>query len=137
MSRRMDRVNVLVRQEISKIMLTDLKDPRLSEVVSVTRVDTAPDLRTAKVYISVFGDAEAKSRNMEALTAAGGYIHRSLKRSLSSLKFIPFLSFQLDESIELGAEMLEIIDREIAALPPLSDADDLADSDETSPSDDE
>ena len=122
-SRRMERVNVLVRQEISHIMLTDLNDPRLSGVVSVTRVDTAPDLRNAKVYISVYGDAEAKRRNMEALTSAGGFIHRVLKRNLSSLKYIPFLSFELDESIEKGAEMIDMIDNIVSDLPPEEDPD--------------
>ncbi len=126
MSRRMDRVNVLVRQEISQIMLTDLKDPRLSEVVSVTHVDTAPDLRTARVYISVLGDAEAKSRNIEALTSAGGYIHRSLRRSLPSLKYIPLLSFQIDESIEKGAEMIDMIGRMVTDRPPEDESDDVS-----------
>ena len=128
MSRRMERVNVLVRQEISQIMFADLNDPRLSGVVSVTRVDTAPDLRSAKVYISVLGDAEAKRRNMEALTSAGGFIHRVLKRNLSSLKHIPFLSFQLDESIEKGAEMIEMIDRIVLNLPPETDSDEGTDT---------
>lgn len=128
MSRRMERVNVLVRQEISQIMFADLNDPRLSGVVSVTRVDTAPDLRSAKVYISVLGDAEAKRRNMEALTSAGGFIHRVLKRNLSSLKHIPFLSFQLDESIEKGAEMIEMIDRLVPNLPPETDSDEGTDT---------
>ena len=122
MSRRMERVNSLVRQEISQIMLFDLKDPRLSGVVSVIRVDTAPDLRSAKVYISVLGDAEAKRRNMEALTSAGGYIHRTLKRNLSSLKYMPVLSFYLDESIERGAEMIKLIDRVVPKTRPKDDS---------------
>ena len=126
MSRRMDRVNVLVRQEISQIMLTDLKDPRLSEVVSVTLVDTAPDLRTARVYISVLGDAADKVRNIEALTAAGGYIHRALRRSLPSLKYIPFLSCQIDDSIEKGAEMIHMIDRIVVDLPSEEESDDAS-----------
>ncbi|MDA0769453.1 MAG: ribosome-binding factor A [SAR202 cluster bacterium Casp-Chloro-G4] len=123
MSRRMERVNVLVRQEISQIMFADLNDPRLSGVVSVTRVDTAPDLRSAKVYISVYGDAEAKKRNMAALTSAGGFIHRVLKRNLSSLKYIPVLSFELDESIEKGAEMIKMINKIVPDLPPENDPD--------------
>ena len=122
MSRRMERVNSLVRQEISQIMLFDLKDPRLSGVVSVIRVDTAPDLRSAKVYISVLGDAEAKRRNMEALTSAGGFIHRTLKRNLSSLKYMPVLSFYLDESIERGAEMIKLIDRVVPKTRPKDDS---------------
>lgn len=123
MNRRMERVNVLVRQEISQIMFADMKDPRLSVVVSVTRVDTAPDLRSAKVYISVLGDAEDKKRNMEALNSAGGFIHRTLKRNLRSLKYVPVLSFQLDESIEKGAEMIEMIDKLVSDLPPDDDSD--------------
>lgn len=123
MNRRMERVNVLVRQEISQIMFADMKDPRLSVVVSVTRVDTAPDLRSAKVYISVLGDAEDKKRNMEALNSAGGFIHRTLKRNLRSLKYVPVLSFQLDESIEKGAEMIEMIDKLVPDLPPDDDSD--------------
>ena len=106
----MDRVNTLVRQEISRILAVELNDPRLSSLISITEVRTSRDLRSAKVYFSVFGDADTKQNALDALESAGGFIHRALKRNLS-LKFAPFLSFQLDESIEQGSEMLELISR--------------------------
>ena len=110
MNRRMDRVNMLVRQEISRILATEMNDPRLSSLISITEVRTTRDLRSAKVYFSVLGDERQKQSALAALESAGGYIHRTMKRSLS-LKFAPFLSFQLDESIEQGAGMLDLISR--------------------------
>lgn len=110
MNRRMDRVNVLVRQEISRILSVEINDPRLSSLISITEVQTSRDLRSAKVYFSVFGDANAKQSALEALESAGGFIHRTMKRNLS-LKFAPFLTFQLDESIEQGTEMNDLITR--------------------------
>ena len=110
MNRRMDRVNMLVRQEISRILAVEMNDPRLSSLISITEVRTSRDLRSAKVYFSVFGDEDAKRDAQTALESAGGYIHRTMKRNLS-LKFAPFLSFQIDESIEQGADMLDLISR--------------------------
>ena len=106
----MDRVNTLVRQEISRILAVEMNDPRLSSLISITEVRTSRDLRSAKVYFSVLGDEDAKRDALSALENAGGYIHRTMKRNLS-LKFAPFLSFQLDESIEQGAGMLDLISR--------------------------
>lgn len=110
MNRRIDRVNMLVRQEISRILSSDINDPRLSSLISITEVRTSRDLRNAKVYFSVFGDAQTKQSVHEALESAGGFIHRTMKRNLK-LKYAPFLSFQLDESIEQGTEMLGLISR--------------------------
>lgn len=110
MNRRMDRVNMLVRQEISRILALELNDPRLSSLISITEVRTTRDLRSAKVYFSVLGDEDAKRNAQTALESAGGFIHREMKRNLN-LKFAPFLSFQLDESIEQGTEMLDLISR--------------------------
>ena len=110
MNRRMDRVNMLVRQDISRILAVEMNDPRLSSLISITEVRTSRDLRSAKVYFSVFGDQDAKQDAQAALESAGGYIHRTMKRNLK-LKFAPFLSFQLDESIEQGADMLDLIGR--------------------------
>ena len=110
MNRRMDRVNMLVRQEISRILATEINDPRLSSLISITEVQTSRDLRSAKVYFSVLGDEGTKRSVLTALESAGGFIHRTMKRNLS-LKFAPFLTFQLDESIEQGTEMLDLIGR--------------------------
>ena len=110
MNRRMDRVNMLVRQEISRILAVEMNDPRLSALISITEVRTSRDLRSAKVYFSVLGDEDAKQDARTALESAGGFIHRTMKRNLK-LKFAPFLSFQLDESIEQGTGMLDLISR--------------------------
>ena len=90
---RMRRVNTLVREEISRIVATELNDPRLRALISVTEAQTSSDLRRAKVFVSVLGDADAKRDAMDALNAAGGYIHREMKRNLK-LKYVPFLSFR-------------------------------------------
>ena len=110
MNRRMDRVNMLVRQEISRILAVEMNDPRLSSLISITEVRTSRDLRSAKVYFSVLGDEDQKQNALAALESAGGFIHRTMKRNLK-LKFAPFLSFQLDESIEQGTDMLDLISR--------------------------
>ena len=110
MNRRMDRVNMLVRQEISRILAVEMNDPRLSSLISITEVRTSRDLRSARVYFSVLGDEQQKQNALAALESAGGFIHRTMKRNLK-LKFAPFLSFQLDESIEQGTDMLDLISR--------------------------
>ena len=121
MSRRMDHVNVLLRQEISRVLAVKLRDPRLSSIVSVTHVDASADLRHAKVYISVLGDQHEKHSTLKALKSAAGFIHRSLRQHLD-LKATPSLYFTLDDSIERGAELLQIIDE--AASSPEEDEED-------------
>ena len=118
MSRRISRVNDLLREEISRIIFQDLEDPRLPEVLSITRVDTSPDTRYAKVNVSIFGDDLAKSNAIIALTGASGFIHKKLRRQLR-MQNIPLLRFVLDESIEKGTDMLSLIEEAIADLPPL------------------
>ena len=110
MSRRIERVNMLVRQEISQIMAVEMNDPRLSTLISITEVRTSSDLRRAKVYFSVLGDENTKQNALAAMESAGGFIHRTMKRNLK-LKYAPVLSFELDESIEQGTEMLDLISR--------------------------
>ncbi len=110
MSRRIERVNMLVRQEISQIMAVEMNDPRLSTLISITEVRTSSDLRRAKVYFSVLGDENTKQNVLAVMESAGGFIHRTMKRNLK-LKFAPVLSFELDESIEQGTEMLDLISR--------------------------
>jgi len=108
MTRRMDRVNVLLRQEISLVLTSQLKDPRLSSFVSVTRVDSSSDMKHARVFVSVFGDDAAKKGTLTALKSAARFVHRAVRQQLA-IKNVPALSFHLDESIEQGAEMLERI----------------------------
>jgi len=109
MTRRLERVNALLRQEISRIVAAELRDPRLSKIVSVTRVDTSRDLSRSWVYVSVMGQQVHKDDTLKALKSASGFIHRALRDRLS-LRAIPTVGFRIDESIEQGAEMLRLID---------------------------
>ena len=74
MSRRIERVNSLIRQEISQLLQREVKDPRLARFVTVTQVSTSPDLRYAKVLVSVMGSEEEKKEVLETLTAACGFL---------------------------------------------------------------
>ena len=121
MSRRLDRVNGVLRQEISRVLATELRDPRIPVVVSITQVDASADLRHAKVYVSVLGDDAEKRGAIRALKSAAGFVHRNLRRSMS-LKSVPTLRFVLDESIETGNHVLGLIDEAIAEAGPPSEA---------------
>ena len=72
MNRRIRRINELLRQEMSRLIQVDLRDPRLRCVISITRVDTSPDLKVAKVYFSVLTSPEKKGEVLQGLTAASG-----------------------------------------------------------------
>ena len=108
MSRRLERVNQLIREEISILLQRQIKDPRLSGFITVTRVSTSSDLGHAKVFISVMGDEEEKREALEALTKASGFMRRALRQQLT-LRYIPELNFYYDDSIEQGAHVLELI----------------------------
>jgi len=107
-SRRICRVNDEIRKEISSLLMHEIRDPRLGGLLSVTEVDTSPDLRCAKVYVSVMGSEEEKKQVEKGLAAASGFIRRGLGERLT-LRYIPELSFLRDDSIERGSRLLEII----------------------------
>ena len=73
MNRRIRRINELLRQEMSRVIQLDLRDPRLRSVISITGVETSPDLKTAKVHFSVLASPEKKDEVLKGLTAAAGY----------------------------------------------------------------
>jgi ribosome-binding factor A len=109
MPRRIERVNNLIRQELSEIIRLQVKDPRLSCFVAITEVSTSLDLRCAKVFVSHIGSEEEKQETLSALTAASGFFRNKLSKHLR-LRRIPELSFHWDNSIERGAHLLELID---------------------------
>ena len=121
MARRLDRINVLLRQEISRVISSELRDPRLSLIVSVTRVDTSADMRHAKVFVSVLGSPSEKQSTLKGLKSAAGFIHRDMRHNLK-LRSVPSLYFQLDQSIELAAEFQERINE----AAPRSETDEKA-----------
>ncbi len=108
MSRRTERVNELLRKELSSLVANQINDPRLPALVSITRVDVSVDLHHANVYVSIMGSNEQKRSGMKTLKDAAGFLHHALKPRLA-LRYIPDLSFQLDESIEASDRMLRIM----------------------------
>jgi len=121
MSHRVERVGDQIRAGISRLLLRGVKDPRLG-FVTVTGVKVSRDLRSARVYVSVLGDEEERTRSMEALVASTGYLRRELGRTLG-LRFTPELHFHADLSIEQGSRIEEILG-DIASSGEPKDQDD-------------
>lgn len=130
-SQRMERVDKLLRSEISRILQRKLKDPRVG-MVTVTRVETAPDLRSARVHVSVYGDEDEWAECLAGLRSAAGFIRSELMAALH-LRPMPSLEFVPDESLRLGARTLDFMDRMREEQPdeePRSEGSDSSDSDE-------
>ncbi len=112
MAHRIERVNSLIRQEISELLQRQVKDPRLGNFIAVTEVSTSHDLKYAKVFVSRICSEGEKQETLRALTAASGFLRSEMGRRLR-LRRTPELSFQWDDSIEQGAHLLELIDKVI------------------------
>ena len=110
MTHRIERVNHLIRQEISELLQREVKDPRLGGLVSINEVVTSPDLKYAKVFVSCICSDEEKKEILSTLVAAAGFLRNELKKRLR-LRHVPELDFRWDDSIEKGAHLLELIDR--------------------------
>ena len=109
MAHRIERVNSLIRQEISQLLQRQVKDPRLGNFITVTEVSTSPDLKYAKVFVTRLGSEEEKRETLSVLASASGFFRRELARRLK-LRYTPELSFQWDDSIERGDHLLQLID---------------------------
>jgi ribosome-binding factor A len=107
---RMRRVNEAVREVLSTAIGQDLKDPRVG-FVTVTAVDTSPDLRSAHVYVSVFGDEHSRTATLTGLSSSRGYLQGRVASELR-LKHTPQLDFRYDESIERGIRISELLRQE-------------------------
>jgi len=127
MSERMRRVNESLRQVLSEALL-ELKDPRIG-FVTVTGVKTSPDLRSARVFVSVLGGERKRERSLAGLTAAHGVLQARVSRELH-LKWTPLLAFEYDHSVEQGVRMSQLID-ELAPAHDAHAADDAAADDDT------
>jgi len=110
MAHRIERVNSLIRQEISELLQRQVKDPRLSNLITVTEVSTSADLKHAKVFVSRIGSKEEKEETLNGLISAAGFFRRELAGRLK-LRYTPELSFQWDDSIERGDNLLQLIDK--------------------------
>jgi len=109
MAHRIERVNSLIRQEISQLLQRQVKDPRLGTFITVTEVSTSADLKHAKVFVSCIGSKEGKQETLSVLAAASGFFRSELAGRLK-LRYIPELSFHWDDSIERGDHLLRLID---------------------------
>ena len=116
------RVNTEVQKELSNILRSGIKDPRIAPWTSVVAVEVAPDLKTCKAYISVLGDKKAQEDTVAGLKSAEGYIRRELAHSLN-MRNTPEIRFILDQSIEYGVNMSKKIDDVTKGLDSKGDAD--------------
>ena len=105
-SNRIGRINEEIQRELASL-IPNVKDPRVTGMISVTAMETTPDLRYAKAYISVL-DKENGERVLKGLRSASGWLRRELGSALK-LRYTPELVFQLDDSIDKGAHILELL----------------------------
>lgn len=108
MSRRLQRLNVLLRQEISDLIRRELRDPRLAEIVTLTRVSTSPDLTSATAYVSIMGGDDEKKVTVDVLNHAAPFLRRQLTSRLT-IRRTPDICFALDQSMEEAAHVLDLM----------------------------
>ena len=107
--RRQEKVSRTIRNTVSEVIQKELSDPRIKGLISVTRVDTSADLRSARVYLSLLGIESAQQElSLRGIRHAGGYIQSRLAKCLS-MKSCPTLSFYLDESLKKSLEIAQLI----------------------------
>jgi ribosome-binding factor A len=104
----MRRVNETIREIVGDAIATELKDPRIG-FVTVTEVDTSPDLRSARVYVSVLGDEHERERSLAGLRSSHGVLQSKIATAMR-LKRTPTLTFLYDESAERGARISRLLD---------------------------
>ena len=105
-SNRIGRINEEIQRELASL-IPNVKDPRVTGMISVTAVDTTPDLKFAKIYISVL-DKTDSTQVMKGLKSASGWLRRELGRALQ-LRYTPELTFVRDDSIDKGAHILDML----------------------------
>lgn len=103
------RINGEVQKELSRLISTEIKDPRINPMTSVVAVEVAPDLKNAKVYISVLGDEESRDATYRGLKSAASFMRSQLAKTIN-LRNTPELHFIMDQSIEYGVNMSKLID---------------------------
>jgi ribosome-binding factor A len=106
---RSERVEGQLKKEISRILQEDLKDPRIG-FVTITRIDLTGDLRYAKVYYSILGDDEAKKASLKGIKSASGFIRKLIAERMN-MRYVPELSFRLDNSIEYSINLEKTFER--------------------------
>ena len=120
MSRRTERLNSLIRRDLSDLIRNEVKDPRVAVEMSVTMVDTSADVQHAKVYVSIYGTLREKEDAIAGLEDASGFIRRQLRGRLET-RNVPVLRFILDDTLHEGNEMLRLLDSLADQVPPEPD----------------
>jgi ribosome-binding factor A len=113
---RLEKMNQLIRQELSQMLQREVKDPRLSGYISINSVNTTPDLRYARVLVSCVCEEEKKKEMLEALSHSAGFFRSNLAKTLK-MRRTPELHFLWDDSIEKGSRLIELIDKVTAPKP--------------------
>jgi ribosome-binding factor A len=123
MTRRTERLNHLIQIEISDLLRKHINDPRLNGLISITAVEISNDLKNARVSISTLGDTLDRDEVLKGFNSAAGYMRRELAHRLN-IRVTPDLSFEFDDSIEHGVNLVNLIDR-VTAEDKKSGADGL------------
>src|SRR4029453_1455973 len=108
--RRIDRIEEQLRIELSEIIEREIQDPRIG-LTTVTAVKVSPDLRHARIFLTVLGDAAQRQKALEGLRSATSFVRRSLSKRLHHMRRIPELGFDYDESVEKGIRIEELLDQ--------------------------
>lgn len=98
-TKRVERLNSLLKEVISEVVMRDVRDPRMAQFITITGVDITKDLHYAKVFISVMGTPDEKKQTLEALQSAAGFIAVQASKKVT-MRYFPNLTFKLDESVE-------------------------------------
>ena len=105
-----ERINSEMLKSIAQIIRTQVKDPRVTEMVTVTGVNVAKDLKTAKVYVSIFGDKDRVQTTFDALVRCAGFIRHALATEMRDLRTVPELRFLPDTSLEYSQTINTILE---------------------------
>ncbi|HHX11565.1 MAG TPA: 30S ribosome-binding factor RbfA [Clostridiales bacterium] len=103
------RVNIEVQRALSTLINRELKDPRINSMTTIVATEVAPDLKTAKIYISVLGDEDSKESTLKGLKSAASFLRGQLARELN-LRHTPELTFIIDSTIEYGVNISKLIE---------------------------
>jgi len=120
MSQRVNRLRGVIKEEVSGIIGHALKDPRIGELTTLTDVELSGDMRHAKIFVSVYGDANEQAKTMKGLESATGFIRTELSKRIR-LRYTPEIMFALDESIAHGARIFELLNQVKTGKITLSD----------------
>lgn len=107
---RVEKVRKALIREVSNLVRSSLKDPRISGIISITDVELSSDCRHAKVFVSIFGSEDERQNSMEALESSAGFIRSEIGKRIP-MRFTPEILFRLDDSLERGSRVTQILEK--------------------------